>query len=178
MGKVGYKRQDKRFRAPDGVIWASEFEWIVYDTLRTAKYNVRKCDEGDTISYMESRRNSRCLQCGSNTIVQDRTYTPDLCVYQEEGRTDGPHYYIEVKGYFRPASRKLFREMVKRNPTYPLRVIFEKNQWVTRGKSTYADYFDRYLKTIPYVVWGDTYDYEDGSRFYIPEEWNQWQTQE
>ena len=151
--RVGTKRSDRRWKAPDGTIWASKFEYTVYDTLLSADFDVRKCGHDDTISYVEPRRNSRCVECGSDKVVQDRTYTPDLCMYQETQRGDRPIYNIETKGYFRAERRKLFREMVKSNPTYPIVVILERNGWVTKGKSRYLDYFKRYLKTVPVFVW-------------------------
>ena len=103
--------------------------------------------------------------------MQDRTYTPDLRVRQAFGQDQGQLYFIEVKGYFRPERRKLFREMVNSNPDYPVRVILEKNQWVTKGKTKYLDYFQRYLKTVPVIVWGEEYLQDDGSWSLLPEEW-------
>jgi hypothetical protein len=160
-GRVGRKRSDKRWRSSDGTIWASKFECRVYEALRGIGIDCRKCDERDTIHYVESRGSSRCLECGSTQIVQDRTYTPDICVSETTERGDKYVYYIEVKGYFREDRRSLFRKMVKSNPTYPIRVIFEKDGWVTKGRTHYSDYFDRYLKTVRYHIW-------DGG---IPEDW-------
>ncbi len=61
--------------------------------------------------------------------------------------------------------------MVNANPDYPIRVILEANQWVTKGKTRYTDYFKRYLKTVPVIVWGDTYRWNDGTHHLFPEDW-------
>ena len=162
MTRVGTKRSDRRWRDPDGTIWASEFEFIVFDALTRAGRNLRKCGPSDTVDYTEQKRSNLCLECGSNKIVQVRTYTPDLCFVRKGRRhSHGRAYFIETKGYFRRQGRSLFRHFVKSNPSYPIRVIFERDGWVTKGRTKYSDYFDRYLKTVPYHVWnGD-----------IPDDW-------
>jgi hypothetical protein len=89
-------------------------------------------------------------------------------VHQEGGQFDGRVYFVETKGYFRQARRKLFREMVKSNPTYNLHVILEADQWVTKGKSRYTDYFRRYMKGVPVLVWKDIYQFDELT---LPEDW-------
>lgn len=159
--RVGKKRSDRRWRAPNGTVWASRFEWQVYDALKSANVSVRKCDKDDTISYVEPKRSGRCLECGSDKVVQERTYTPDLFVSEtREGDASGG-YYLETKGYFRPEKRKLFRDFRTSNPDYPIRFILERDSWVTKGKTKLTDYFQRYLKTVPVHVW-------DGS---LPKDW-------
>ena len=160
MPRVGSKRSDRRWRAPDGTVWASKFEWAVYDSLKRSGYNIRRCGEGDTVSYTEPKANARCMVCGNRECVQDRTYTPDLFLSRDGGKkSDG--YFIEVKGYFRREKRQLFRCLRNSRPDINLRLILEADHWVTKGKTRMSDYCERYLKTTPYHIW-------DGD---IPEEW-------
>jgi hypothetical protein len=153
MSRVGTKRADRRWKAPDGTVWASKFEWKVYEGLRKAGVTVRKCDSRDTVRYIERKRNGRCLECGSNSVVQDRTYTPDLFVSTPREESPLSGYYIEAKGYFRADKRQLFRCLVASNKNYAIRVILERDGWVTKGKTKYTDYFARYLKKTPVHVW-------------------------
>ena len=161
MPRIGYKRSDRRWRAPDGSEWASKFEWQVFDALSANGYNVRRCDERDTLSYTEPKSNARCVACGSWECVQDRTYTPDLFLLPESQGADGVGYYIEVKGYFRREKRQLFRCMRNSREDIDIRLILEADHWVTKGKTRMTDYARRYLKTTPTHVW-------DGD---IPEDW-------
>mgnify|MGYP003340999475 FL=1 len=132
----------------------------VFQVLRDAGHNIRKCDERDTISYTEPKVNARCVACGSWECVQDRSYTPDLLLIPQGG-DDSDGYFIEVKGYFRREKRQLFRVMRNSRPDINLRLILEADHWVTKGKTRMTDYARRYLKTTPTHVW-------DGD---IPEDW-------
>lgn len=152
MPRIGKKRSDRRYRAPDGTEWASKFEWEVYSTLRDAGHCVRPCDERDTISYTEQKTNARCVACGSVECVQDRTYTPDLFFLPQGEGSNGAGYYIEVKGYFRPEKRTLFRCMRKSRPDYDIRLVLQSNFRAT-SKSRIVDYCKRYLKDTKYHVW-------------------------
>lgn len=157
--RKGSKRNDRRWLAEDGQEWASEFEYRVFEALRSAGHRVRKCGEGDSISYTESKRNTVCLECGSSQCVQYRTYTPDIfCVPKRLPESKG--FYIEVKGYFRAEKRRLFQSMRASNPNCDLRVIFQSNFKATKTMRI-SQYFDRYLKTTPYHIW-------DGD---LPGEW-------
>lgn len=161
MSRVGRKRSDRRWKSPDGEVWASKFEWQVYEHLRASGADVRKCDSSDSITYTEPKPRVRCMACGSKQCVQERIYTPDLHIISEAGQPGG--IYVEVKGYFRGEKRALFRHMRKSRPDIDLRVVLEANTWVTKGKTRLTDYFARYLKDTPVVV---------GIKN-IPEEW--WQ---
>jgi len=162
MGRVGRKRSDRRWQDPEtGEVWPSRFEWEVYSTLKASGHAVRRCDAGDTISYTEPRPNVSCMECGSSKCAQNRQYTPDLFLIPKAATSDSDGYYIEVKGYFRDEKRKLFRCLRKTRPDIDLRIIFEGDHWVTRGKTKITDYFDRYVKNTPYHIW-------DGG---IPGEW-------
>lgn len=160
--RVGWKKSDRRWKAPDGQIWASKFEWAVYDSLKSAGVNVRKCDASDSITYHQPKPNVRCMDCASGNCSQERTYTPDLYIIPEgESKAIRAGYYVEVKGYFRSEKRTLFRCLRNDRTDISIRCILEADHWVTKGKTRLTDYFKRYLKTTPVHVWnGD-----------IPEDW-------
>jgi hypothetical protein len=161
--RVGYKRSDKRWKDESGQVWASKFEWEVYDTLLRSGVSVRKCDSSDTFSYTEPRPNVKCMACGSCECMQERTYTPDLYIVPKGGKANSGGYYLEIKGYFRDEKRRLFRCLRNSRPDIDLRVVFATNAWVTRGKTRMSDYFDKYVKGTPYHFWNENN--------MLPEEW-------
>jgi hypothetical protein len=153
MPRVGTRRSDRRWKARDGVVWASKFEWEVYDALLRGGINVRKCDESDTITYHQSRPNVECLDCGSSRCSQARTYTPDLHITPQGKGSDSTGYYIEVKGYFRDEKRRLFRCLRQSRQDVDIRCIFASDHWVRKGKTRLSDYFTRYIKNTPFFFW-------------------------
>ena len=161
MGRVGRKRNDQRWQDPSGVIWASKFEWEVYDTLNSSGLLIRRCDASDTIDYTEPKPNVSCVECGSSRCAQNRTYTPDLYIVPSNAGSNSGGYYLEVKGYFRNEKRKLFRCLRASRPDVDLRIVFSSDHWVTRGKTRLSDYFNNYVKNTPYHIW-------DGD---LPEDW-------
>ena len=161
MGRVGKKRSDRRWRDPDGNVWASKFEWKTYAHLVSIGVNVRRCESDDAVSYCEPKPRVECLACGSSECVQRRIYTPDLYIVPASASSESEGYYLETKGYFRGEKRALFRHLRKDRPDIDLRVVFEADHWVTKGKTRLSDYFERYLKDTPYCI-----GYKN-----IPEEW-------
>ncbi len=154
MPRVGVKRSDRRWKDPEGQVWASKFEWEVYQKLLDNGHAVRKCDSGDTFNYTQPRPNVKCLECGGCECVQERSYTPDLHILRPRGGGGSSRgYYIEVKGYFREEKRRLFRCLRNSRPDVDLRVIFAADSWVRKGKTRLSDYFDRYVKNTPYYFW-------------------------
>lgn len=149
MSRVGRKKSDRRWEV-DGRVWASKFEWQVYDSLRASGLDVEICGPGDSFNYQQPiTGGGTCLACGSNRCVQDRIYTPDLRLRL------GPelgYRYVEVKGHFPKDKRALFRHFRKQNPDVDLVFVLAADHWVTRGKSRLTDYFARYLKTTPVIV--------------------------
>jgi len=158
--RVGKKKSDRRWRDPDGKVWASRFEWTVYDTLSRLGCNVRKCTERDSISYSEPKPNVKCMECGSLQCMQERIYTPDLFLIPK-GRGNGDGYFIETKGYFARDKRILFRCFRNDRQDIDLRLILESDHWTTKGKTRLSQYAERYLPNTPCHVWnGD-----------IPDDW-------
>jgi hypothetical protein len=158
MPRVGRKRSDRRWIDPSGEQWASRYEWETYEYLRAGGTDVRRCTEGDTITYREPKRGCVCLECGGGDIVQERRYTPDLFVIPK-GKSEADGYYIEVKGYFRGEKRRLFRCLRNDKPDIDIRVVANANP--KTGKLRLTEYFARYLKTTPIVI-----TYQN-----IPEDW-------
>lgn len=120
---------------------------------------MRRCTESDSIAYCEPKPNVKCMECGSSQCGQDRYYTPDFYIVPSDPSSEP--YYLEAKGYFRKEKRILFRAMRKARADIDVRVVFEADHWVTRGKTRISDYFDRFLKCTPYCVGVDN----------IPEDW-------
>lgn len=166
--RVGKKRSDRRWQDDDGNIWASKFEYQVYERLQDAGRLVRKCDKGydDTFCYHSRIKSGSCSECGSKQIIQRRTYTPDLFIPTSQGlanpNTGERGIYLETKGYFNAHARKLYRDFQETGPDITLGVIAERDNWVTKGKSKLSDYFQRYLKTVKFTVW---------NKIDIPGEW-------
>ena len=149
MGKrVGTKRSDRRWLDDTGQEWASRYEYQVFCAFRDLGVNIRKCGKGDTIEYSEPKRNNKCLECGSERVVQTRTYTPDLCIDPD---SEGGRTFIEVKGYMPAPKRKLFKDMLKGRPDIDIALVFEKDTRAPKSKLRYLEYTKRYFK-IPAVA--------------------------
>lgn len=147
---------DRRFVADDGTVWASKYEYQVYAQLRgVLGSRVRKCEQGtsDTFAYPSTVRGGRCLECESGSVVQDRTYTPDICVEQTRGEREPARTFIEAKGYWDAHHRNLLRSAARANPDLDLVFVFASDKWVTKGKSKYTDYVKKYFPTARAVVW-------------------------
>ena len=165
--RVGTKRSDRRWKDNEGTIWASKYECLVYEGLLLHGVHVEKCEkgEGHSFRYTESKANLRCLECQSTNCVQDRTYTPDLLVVPGNGETP---YYLETKGFFPAKSRNLLRNFNKSRSDINLRFVTSTDAWVTKGKTKLSDYFQRYLKTVPFHVWNHNLK---NPGVPLPEEW-------
>lgn len=149
--RVTSKKRDMRWVASDGVVWASRFEYEVYDGLRRAGLNVRKTTEQDSIRYTHVVRQGACTVCGSDKVVTNRSYTPDLFV-SSGSATDADNaggYYIEAKGYLRGPQRSLLRSVRKERPDVDLRLVVQRDYKV--GKSTLVGWATKYLKVKTHV---------------------------
>jgi hypothetical protein len=153
--RVGTKKRDMRWEAPDGIVWASRFEYEVYTALKEKGVSVERTEPGkDTLKYHNKVRSARCITCGSCDVVQDRTYTPDLLVGSKRGRK---LFYIEAKGYLRAERRSLLRAFRQSRPEIDMRLVVQKDHKITKTM-TIVQWAERYLK-IPVHVWnGDIPD--------------------
>ncbi len=154
MGRLSKKRSDKRWKDDEGHVWASKLELEVFTGLsRDPSFSVRRCsaEEGDTFNYTSPVRSAKCLGCGSDECVQERTYTPDLFVYPKTSRGKDRGYYLEVKGHFPGPQRNLLRCFLKTGPSIDLRILLQRDGRATRGL-TMLEYCHKFLK-IPVHVW-------------------------
>jgi hypothetical protein len=157
-GRIGTKKSDRRFRAPDGSEWDSRFEWQVYDALVRAGHSVERCEKGGrySVSYIQRLNGAACGACGSTEVGKQRRYTPDLFHHADGGNSaaEGDRgYRIELKGYLRSEERSLLRALCKARPDLDLRFIFQRN-WLVSRKSglTVIDWTRKFLKK-PCAVW-------------------------
>lgn len=148
-----------RCRAPDGSEWASPFEFRVFCALQKAGYAVSKCGPDCAMGYTTPVKQGRCASCGSCSIVQERTYTPDLAVRIFAPVIGERIIFLETKGYFTGPKRNLFRAARQSNPQADIRLVVSSNHAVTKGKTRLSDWAKRFK--IPFHVW-------DGQ---LPEEW-------
>lgn len=146
---------DRTFIDEDGESWDSTYEHDVYRGLELLDVSVRRCIKGssDTISYTSEVRQGVCMDCQSTKVVQERTYTPDFCIYAEGDDGEPRVVFVEAKGYWKADKRRLLRSVLKSNPHLNLLLVFQKDGWVTKGKSKYTDYAARYLKSARCLVW-------------------------
>lgn len=154
MGRVGSKKSDRRWKAPDGSLWDSKVEWNVYDTLRKQEdLEVRRCDERDTLSYTTPVRSGRCVVCGADGVVQERTYTPDLCV---RSRESGHTVLLEVKGFMHSSRRSQLRAAIRQNPDADVRFVLQSKYTKATKKLKLYQYIDKYMK-VPWIIWEGEY---------------------
>lgn len=77
--------------------------------IRKLKRQKRKfAYEADKISYIQTHHG---------------IYNPDLTIYDDEGKTIR---FIELKGYFRPESKKKMLAVKASNPHLDIRLVFQK----------------------------------------------------
>lgn len=151
--RVGTKRRDMRWLAPDGVEWDSRFEYEVFRAHEQAGLRVRRCGPEDRVSYTRPVRNAVCGGCGSARVVTTHIYTPDLSVDPDEG-LDGT-YVVECKGYLRAERRSLLRALVKARPDLRLRLIVQRDYPINKRGTTITEWARKFLK-VPVAVWRGT----------------------
>jgi hypothetical protein len=162
--RLSGKRSDKRWEDENGV-WASKLEALIFAAIkRDPRVVVRRCSEGDgdTFAYTTLIRSGLCASCGDRDVVQERTYTPDLCLVPAGVVGEAPRRYLEIKGYFPGPKRSLLRGFLKTGPRLDLRLILERDTKAT-SSMTLLEYCHKFFK-IPIHVW-------DGR---IPEAWYTW----
>ena len=148
--RKGWKRSDKRWVDNEGGEWDSRFEWQVYRALEDSGYNIRRCDERDTISYGTPVRSGTCVDCGSGRVFQARTYTSDLYVMGDQPLNKGDGYLLELKGYWQAPKRTLFRYISKQclEEGIGLRIAFESGKPMRGTKLTGPEYVHKYCKGV------------------------------
>lgn len=158
--RIGTKRSDLRCKDPKGDIWASPFEFNVYDAILLKEgFTIRRAGDSDSLAYGTAVRGGRCTKCGCDTVIQERSYTPDLYLVRKGSARDTAGFYVEVKGYLPGPKRNLFRQVKAQHPDVDLRIVAQSDHWVTKGKSRLSDWAKRYK--IKFHLW-------NGS---LPEDW-------
>lgn len=140
-----------RWQAPDGVVWASRFEYEVFLYFQElTNGRARRTEESDSLRYTTPVVGGICTVCDSRAVAQERTYTPDIYILpDDEGQSNG--YYIEAKGYLRADRRSLLRAVRKARPDVDLRLVVYRDYKVT-AKHTLVSWAKQYLK-LPVMVW-------------------------
>lgn len=158
--KVGTKRNDRRWLAPDGTEWDSKLEYGVYCEFDKST-RVRKTTKGDTVAFTSPVRSGSCASCGGTEIVKRRHYTPDLFVIPADSKSEADGYYIEVKGYLRPAERTLFRYLYQTNKDLNLRLVFQADHRAAGTKGRISEWFAKFCPNWKFLVW----------RLEVPKDW-------
>lgn len=159
------RKGDRHYDAPDGSVWDSLFEYKVYlrladeDGIRTRR---TVPGSGDTFIYFDRPRSAICRNCGSDQVVQQRSYTPDLFCdpvqHSVQDRLDRDTW-VEAKGYLRGHDRRLLRCFVKERPDVNLWIIFQRDYYVTKptakrpGGLRITEWAAKYLKGTRVSVW-------------------------
>lgn len=85
--------------------------------------------------------------------VLERDYITDFVIERE----DGHKIYIEVKGYLRIDDEKKLIAVRRSNPNLDIRIVFDKDNRLTRRKMRYSQWCKKY-----------GFDYSIG---FLPKEW-------
>lgn len=106
--------------------------------------------EKETYKYNSRVYKGTCVDCSGQNVVSVREYTPDW--FLPNG------IIVESKGKFTPPNRTQMLEVITSHPDKDIRMVFQYDNWLTRGKKTrYSDWCNQH--GIKYAV-GD-----------IPTEW-------
>lgn len=156
--RVGTKRSDRRWQSPDGELWDSRYEYLVYIQFRQEGYNIVRCGKGDTFSFTLPIRGGKCRDCQSTSVGQSRTYTPDFYIVSEDSEHTPVKHYIETKGFIRPKERSLLRAFYKERPDTRISVIFQRSyptgaRRANGTKSSIIEWMEKFLPRFPAYVW-------------------------
>jgi len=112
----------------------SNFERSVACNLR--KRGIKFKYEPFKMVYYLKKRGGYCRNCGSKDVTEKHYYTPDFVL--------GNGVIIEAKGRFTSAQRTKMREVVAANPDKDVRMLFMKNNWITKKKKhKYSDWCEK-----------------------------------
>jgi hypothetical protein len=86
------------------------------------------------IKYYLEPRTGKCMNCGGTDIVIEHIYWPDFFLKEH-------NLYIETKGKFSAKDRTKILSVIRDNPWLDLRLIFMRDNWLTRKHVTkYSDW--------------------------------------
>lgn len=122
-------------------------------------------------NYYKTVRNGKVLGSDGNLkqavkgekVVQLCTYTVDFAILNN---TNKP-WYIETKGYFKPADMAKHRRILEQYPKADVRLLFQYNHKIPGKKGMrYSDWCD-----INGATYGFVRNLGKGQFKFIPEEW-------
>lgn len=157
--RTGTKKSDRHWTDPEGNIWDSRYEYLVFRAYAEAGHRVRRTTKGDSFSFVLSIKRGQCGACGSTEVGQLRTYTADLHVTADHTKHEALDYYVEAKGYLRPKERALLRAFYKANPNAPVRYLLQrdfpasKRSKVTGKQGSIVDWFHKFLPNAKLAIW-------------------------
>ena len=166
--RAGTKRSDRHWIDPEGNIWDSRYEYLVFRAYADAGKEVRRTSKSDTFSFMLQISGGKCRACGATEVGQQRTYTPDLHVTADYPESPTVEYYIEAKGYLRAKERALLRAFYKENPDAPVRYLLQRDfpatarSKVTGQRGSIVQWFHKFLPKAKIAIWsGHAIDEKD-----------------
>jgi len=157
--KKGTKRSDKHWVDPEGAVWDSRYEYLVYKGFQDAGAKVRRTTKSDTFSFTLPIRGASCASCGSAKVGQLRHYTPDIHVTPRNSKHKAECYYVEAKGFLRAKQRSLLRAFYKENPDSSVRYVLQRDYPTgavskrTGQRSSIIKWFNKYLPNAKVIEW-------------------------
>ena len=155
--KASAKRSDRHWIAPDGELWDSRYEYLVYIKFRQEGINIQRCDKSDSFSFTLPIRGGKCGDCGSDQVGQQRTFTPDFRIVSEDSKHPTVSYYLEAKGYIRAKERSLLRAFNKAHPSADVRYILQSAYRASKptasSDGSIVTWFSKFMKGKTVYVW-------------------------
>jgi hypothetical protein len=108
-----------------GVTYRSKFEVEIAKQLIEA--GIKFEYEQWKLSYLTNVSNAECGECTSCNIIQFHEYTPDFWICDTM-------VALEAKGRFTARDRKKMVAVQDANPGIDFRMVFQRNQKVTRNR--------------------------------------------
>lgn len=120
----------------DGYEYSSLFELEFAKDLK--KRGIHFHYEEYPIQYYLEPKRGKCVVCGSDEILIEHTYWPDFLI---QNRVTNKEMYVETKGKFSAKDRTKIISVLRDNPWIDLRLIFMRDNWLTRKHATkYSDW--------------------------------------
>lgn len=93
--------------------------------------------EPGELLYKLKLSKAMCKMCGSGHVVVTRKYIPDFVIVKR--------IVLEYKGKFTSEMRTKMLAVIESNPDYDIRMVFMRNNWLTRTKKRrYTDWCEQH----------------------------------
>jgi hypothetical protein len=109
---------------PTIYIFRSEYERR--QARRLVENNVPFLYEHEQLSFMGEVRNASCTSCGSDSVVQLRSYTPDFYLINTG-------IFVETKGKFDAPNRTKMKQVCQQSEQ-DIRMVFMRDNFLTKKK--------------------------------------------